>query len=442
MKQLLILGNGFDLSCGLKSTYNDFFEWRLNNLFKTTDVDNIIDQLNKVKMNSPTVSNFFEKTKNNGVRKAPEKSKFLVNKPPLEENKEPEFWNLEEAFPGITRWDIFFIYAKKYLQPNETNEWQDIERIIDNVIVVALHDKEGHPQFAPSKYNMNLHFKVDGESQFKKIIYKYACNNFNQTDEETRAQILLTQLLDFEKEFSHYIYSQMKMDENLNFESPYFQKAKLLLRKISNPFNEFKAELNVWSFNYTLGPRFKNKLSGEDWNVTAWNNIHGLSCFDDPQARGIVKSNDKIPAPVFGIDPDDDLSSRMHIPQGRVIFTKPYRIINNKFTAIRQEFEFNDFDKIIVYGHSLGKADYSYFKYIFDETSIYTRPIKLIFYYWPGLYKTDLVEKQLIERQYTEKVVTLLNVYGKDSNLARGDIVTKLAIEGRLSVLPNPDINL
>ena len=132
----------------------------------------------------------------------------------------------------------------------------------------------------------------------------------------------------------------------------------------------------------------------------------------------------------------------MHIPQGRVIFTKPYRIINNKFTAIRQEFEFNDFDKIIVYGHSLGKADYSYFKYIFDETSIYTRPIKLIFYYWPGLYKTDLVEKQLIERQYTEKVVTLLNVYGKDSNLARGDIVTKLAIEGRLSVLPNPDINL
>lgn len=109
MKQLLILGNGFDLSCGLKSTYNDFFEWRLNNLFKTTDVDNIIDQLNKVKMNSPTVSNFFEKTKNNGVLKAPEKSKFLVNKPPLEENKEPEFWNLEEAFGNNKMGYIFYL---------------------------------------------------------------------------------------------------------------------------------------------------------------------------------------------------------------------------------------------------------------------------------------------------------------------------------------------
>lgn len=26
------MGNGFDLSCGLKSSYNDFFEWRKNNL--------------------------------------------------------------------------------------------------------------------------------------------------------------------------------------------------------------------------------------------------------------------------------------------------------------------------------------------------------------------------------------------------------------------------
>lgn len=27
--QLIILGNGFDLTCGLKSSYNDFFEWEL-----------------------------------------------------------------------------------------------------------------------------------------------------------------------------------------------------------------------------------------------------------------------------------------------------------------------------------------------------------------------------------------------------------------------------
>ena len=27
-KQLIILGNGFDLACGLKSSYNDFFEQR------------------------------------------------------------------------------------------------------------------------------------------------------------------------------------------------------------------------------------------------------------------------------------------------------------------------------------------------------------------------------------------------------------------------------
>ena len=27
IKQLLIIGNGFDLACGLKSSYNDFFEY-------------------------------------------------------------------------------------------------------------------------------------------------------------------------------------------------------------------------------------------------------------------------------------------------------------------------------------------------------------------------------------------------------------------------------
>lgn len=27
INQLLIIGNGFDLACGLKSSYNDFFEY-------------------------------------------------------------------------------------------------------------------------------------------------------------------------------------------------------------------------------------------------------------------------------------------------------------------------------------------------------------------------------------------------------------------------------
>ena len=31
-RQLLIIGNGFDLSCGLKSSFKDFIDWRFNHL--------------------------------------------------------------------------------------------------------------------------------------------------------------------------------------------------------------------------------------------------------------------------------------------------------------------------------------------------------------------------------------------------------------------------
>ena len=39
VKQLVILGNGFDLACGLNSTYDEFFKER----FEKVDTDKIID---------------------------------------------------------------------------------------------------------------------------------------------------------------------------------------------------------------------------------------------------------------------------------------------------------------------------------------------------------------------------------------------------------------
>ncbi|WP_270641779.1 hypothetical protein [Ligilactobacillus salivarius] len=35
MKQLIVLGNGFDIACGLKSSYSDFFLMRFNELLGT-----------------------------------------------------------------------------------------------------------------------------------------------------------------------------------------------------------------------------------------------------------------------------------------------------------------------------------------------------------------------------------------------------------------------
>ena len=60
MKEFIILGNGFDLSCNLSSSYKDFFKRRLDSLFNTTDTDEIINLLNNVSAESS-----YKREKNN-----------------------------------------------------------------------------------------------------------------------------------------------------------------------------------------------------------------------------------------------------------------------------------------------------------------------------------------------------------------------------------------
>ena len=45
IKQLIILGNGFDLACGLKSSYSDFLNIGLNNYLDKILLMNIIQKI-------------------------------------------------------------------------------------------------------------------------------------------------------------------------------------------------------------------------------------------------------------------------------------------------------------------------------------------------------------------------------------------------------------
>lgn len=51
--ELIVLGNGFDLHCGLKSTYKDFLEYILKNEYKKKYPNNEIEE--------GTAIEFFEK---------------------------------------------------------------------------------------------------------------------------------------------------------------------------------------------------------------------------------------------------------------------------------------------------------------------------------------------------------------------------------------------
>lgn len=78
---LLIMGNGFDLNCGLRSRYNDYFNWREN-------------QLNQIIKNEQCGVNTFEDYVENLTNSTGEDN--------LSDN-------------SVNGWDYVFALTKKYI---------------------------------------------------------------------------------------------------------------------------------------------------------------------------------------------------------------------------------------------------------------------------------------------------------------------------------------
>lgn len=94
-------------------------------------------------------------------------------------------------------------------------------------------------------------------------------------------------------------------------------------------------------------------------------------------------------------------------------------------------------DCIKVYGHSLAKADYSYFQSLFDAVSLYSGVTTLVFYY--SLYGDDKDEQWLekkIREEMQQRVMHLLSDYGKtlDNKDHGKNLVHRLLLEGRLII--------
>lgn len=176
----------------------------------------------------------------------------------------------------------------------------------------------------------------------------------------------------------------------------------------------------------------------KDIPLNSWTNIHGLASYRDKNAEGYInriqkKRLKKLPAPIFGIDNHDIL--RNDFPDDlRLLFTKSYRLVNNNIISMIQTDTFANAECIMFYGHSLGRADYSYFETLFDDSNLYNSQTKLIFYYYEE--DNPLTSRE----QYTSDVVRLLTSYGQTlSNIHGENIVNKLVLEHRLEVLPYPE---
>lgn len=329
-KELLVLGNGFDLQCGLKSRYSDFEDPRIR------------------KLSAPF----------------PQKAK-----------QEDWIWFNNE---NLTVWDL--ILNEDY----DRNAWYDIEdciarwtsRQLDSISMryksTFLDDSEKRLYEEQPFWKWN-----DIESSIG--YYARARYNWDGSSQELLS-ILFAQLNVFEAQFTKYMKKQVDASES------YYKRAQELIEVLANDreravnwlrysrsarsYGSNAYGLTILNFNFTeplmrLQDEFPFRV-----------NIHGSLT-----GRNVI----------FGIDGTDfDMSDPRD--SGRVRFTKTYRLMQLR-TREYEPIVSTETDTIKFYGHSLGSADYAYFQSIFDTIDLYGGKTHLIFYYQNESFAPDMYGK-------------------------------------------------
>ena len=413
--QLLILGNGFDLHCGLKSSYKDFFQ------------STILDII--------------------GGRYGLQQMKAGVS----------GFWET-----------LLFGYYTTFGKVNYN--WCDIETIIKNTVLAIGNRNKGlafealesvkrreDPNEIKSVYGTIEHFIY---INCMSIFYDTICSGKTYSNDEAYSLLInriLQELHKFERGFCKYIKNNIVNPNNeKEYNTQYIVNAMNLLNTLTG-FTDIRYETiddiierqeeayykplsptiyqSDWREKHILSQEFSNLHSVNilSFNYTAlfdilgvqspclYNNVHGKLCMNKC-AENCASCNI-----IFGIDDTIIQSQEENFELHK--FSKTYRkmLIADAETSILPKID-NQMIEIKFYGHSLSEADYSYFQSIFDYYNLYeNNKVSLIFYYSKGFEQTD-------------EVYRLINTYGKTlSNKDQGKNLThKLLLENRLKIIEVP----
>ena len=362
-KNLYIIGNGFDLYLGLKTSYNDFFKNK-NYISIRKDIQNKIDSISLLKSEL--------------------------------ENKNEIDRNFNNSKIGI--YNLFLLYLLLE-EDNKTVNWNDVEK---KILPAAKKIQESLFRIP----NMRYYDKTEIRNRIVEKIIDRKSNN-KELD-------FLKELNKFEKEFGNYI-AQINNDLfDIGMGTFKDKNIECKVRKI------FEVDNNITNivinFNYTT------YLEKMDY-ISEMTNIHGT--FENP---------------IFGIDNTEIGNDREFY-----YLTKTSRVLFNN--TIKEEFKLPnkiEISKICFFGHSLARADYSYFQSIFDYYDIYNSEVKLEFKYYNYIKdKKELTDEEKEERKDEVKsnmhksVIELMNDYGNTaSNKSRGkNLLHKLILENRIKIL-------
>ena len=414
IKQLLIIGNGFDLACGLKSSYNDFFEYifdenncidyrfnfwlcifkelsqqdKIMNKNTWTDIESqILTQLRYIELlsDSGLLNNIYFKLEQDKIKHK------ISNRVSVDK----KFNYSEIKMISITFNVIKYLFENKQLLLKDTkgkyvavpeNKKLSFDDIINKLQTDLRELEEAFSTFLANQIYSNIpNNKKNSENNLSQFGIEYSYFSFNLITALLLSIYKVNKsnapLLDFIRKSSNYSeINDIDTSSILSFPlSKYYQLENWIL-----------------SFNYTIPLNFERLR-----------NVHG----------NIIDRNI-----IFGIDYDKVNSFFDNEP---VNFTKSFRILDSKIN--NSTIPLSNLDNILFFGHGLGEADYSYFQAIFDTVDLYHGNTTLIFY-WNQFDDNDQY-KIIIER-----VTKLIEKYGQTfSNKDHGrNLFTKLLLENRI----------
>lgn len=365
--KLIIIGNGFDLHSGLKSSFDDFF--------KKTQL-------------------------------------------PLISNK-----NLNRIYNYNITFDFDFISLllyNSYYRPNiEIQMYTKNERTVN-------YKKSFNEAFNLSK---NLIDWMDVEGFIKAVLTSSSINKlkdcFNKIKNNEIYNINCICKLDYIPEFM--IYRMMKQGQNYNdFYDFFFRELKNFEISFKNYLSDLINNTLYREKSFTI---FNHLVNSNDHGIILnfnYTSINANSNFKEVNVHG--KLADDV---IIGIDGKDLVDDEL------IIFTKTFRKLyrRDNISVLNK-----DINEIVIYGHSLGEQDYSYFQSIFDYLDIYNSSTIIRFIYSDDFIKENNAystqNKEDYKLKITKKLFKLINVYGLTlNNKDNGkNLLHKLVLEGRIKI--------
>ncbi len=354
-KVKVIIGNGFDLHCGLHTTYSDYY---CKNYKKYLFIQNLY-------------------------------SKY-------EETNELNLDFQDSKINLLNVWDVFFALNSSKNPKECKQQWCDIEKLMLSSLM---------PYEEPNKDTKTLALGLFSKIHWR-LIAKYVSFNQLATNHTDRFVVkFVKEKMDYKKihygDFYKFLLSELKEFEHSFGEFIYWQLHISYYERI----NYGRIFLNVAYIEMAIDTL--DELCNKD-NLVGIDSFNYSYIHTEKMSNVIQHINGNYENPIFGIDTVFEPSD-VCFP-----FTKTGRRIDSDM--FDESFDSKpDFDNVIIFGHSLDESDYSYFFPVFDKLNLTDSVAKNVVVFAYSVFNID--KEEAIKANLRQAISNIMLAYAKSKNL-------------------------